>query len=50
MIDSDEQPSRPNKSTEPAAVTEGHLLELAKKDSMKLVTLDRGIPGALCVG
>ena len=34
----------------PAAVTDGHLLELAKKHSLKLVTLDRGIPGALYIG
>jgi toxin-antitoxin system PIN domain toxin len=34
----------------PAAVTDGHLLELAKKNSMKLVTLDRGVPGALYIG
>ena len=34
----------------PAAVTDGHLLELAKKNTMKLVTLDRGIPGATFIG
>lgn len=34
----------------PAAVTDGHLLELAKKNSLKLVTLDRGIPGANYIG
>jgi hypothetical protein len=33
----------------PKAVTDGHLVELAKKHSMRLVTLDRGIPGALCI-
>ena len=31
-------------------VTDGHLLELAKHHSMKFVTLDRGIPGALFIG
>lgn len=34
----------------PAAVTGGHLLELAKKNAMKLVTFDRGIPGATRIG
>jgi toxin-antitoxin system PIN domain toxin len=34
----------------PASITDGHLLELAKKNSMKLVTLDRGIPGATFIG
>lgn len=34
----------------PAAVTDGHLLELAKKHSIKLVTLDRGVPGATYIG
>lgn len=33
----------------PKAVTDGHLIELAKKHSMRLVTLDQGIPGALCI-
>jgi predicted nucleic acid-binding protein len=32
------------------SITDGHLLELAKKHSMKLVTLDRGIPGAIYIG
>jgi predicted nucleic acid-binding protein len=31
-------------------VTDGHLLELAAHHSMKLVTLDRGIPGAQFIG
>jgi predicted nucleic acid-binding protein len=31
-------------------ITDGHLLELAQKNSMQLVTLDRGIPNALCIG
>lgn len=34
----------------PSAITDGHLLELAKKNSMKLVTLDRGIRGATYIG
>lgn len=34
----------------PQAVTDGHLLELARKNSMKLVTFDRGIPNALYIG
>lgn len=31
----------------PQAVTDGHLLELARKNSMQLVTFDKGIPNAL---
>lgn len=34
----------------PQQLTEGHLLELAKKHAMRLVTLDRRIPGATVVG
>jgi predicted nucleic acid-binding protein len=34
----------------PQAVTDGHLLELARKNSLRLVTLDKGIPGALYIG
>lgn len=34
----------------PQAVTDGHLLELAKKHSVRLVTLDKGIPGAQFIG
>lgn len=34
----------------PQSITDGHLLELARKNSMTLVTLDRGIPGALLIG
>lgn len=30
-------------------VTDGHLLELAAKSSMLLVTLDKGIPGAFLI-
>lgn len=33
----------------PGAVTDGHLLDLARSHSMELVTLDRGIPGATCI-
>ncbi len=32
------------------AITDGHLFELARKNSMQLVTFDRGIPNALCIG
>lgn len=32
------------------AITDGHLLELAKKNSMALVTLEEGIPGGLFIG
>ena len=31
------------------AVTDGHLLELARKNSLRLVTMDKGIPGALYI-
>jgi predicted nucleic acid-binding protein len=34
----------------PQAVTDGHLLELARKHSLRLATLDRSIPGALMIG
>lgn len=34
----------------PQAVTDGHLAELARKHSVRLVTLDRGIPGSLFIG
>jgi predicted nucleic acid-binding protein len=34
----------------PQALTDGHLVELAKKNSLKLVTLDRGIPNSLFIG
>ncbi|MDK3157116.1 hypothetical protein QPK87_11075 [Kamptonema cortianum] len=33
----------------PAQLTDGHLLELAHSSGSKLVTLDRGIPGALLI-
>ena len=32
-----------------AQLTDGHLLELALKSGVKLVTLDKGIPGALLI-
>jgi hypothetical protein len=31
----------------PQSVTDGHLIELARRHSMRLATLDQGIPGAL---
>lgn len=31
----------------PQAITDGHLLELARKNSMQLATFDQGIPNAL---
>lgn len=34
----------------PQAITDGHLFELARKNSMPLVTFDRGIPNALYIG
>lgn len=34
----------------PQAVTDGHLFELAKKHSLRLVTLDKGIPQAEYIG
>ena len=34
----------------PQSVTDGHLVELARKNSVRLVTLDRGIPGSLFIG
>ena len=34
----------------PQSVTYGHLAELARKHSVRLVTLDRGIPGSLFIG
>ncbi len=34
----------------PHSITDGHLAELARKHSVRLVTLDRGIPGALFIG
>jgi predicted nucleic acid-binding protein len=33
----------------PQRLTDGHLLELARVHEMKLVTLDKGIPGALLI-
>jgi hypothetical protein len=35
--------------TRPAHVTDGHLLSLAKGWGGQLVTLDRGIPGAVLI-
>jgi toxin-antitoxin system PIN domain toxin len=34
----------------PQAITDGHLFELARKNSMRLVTFDQGIPNALHIG
>jgi predicted nucleic acid-binding protein len=34
----------------PQSVTDGHLAELARKNSMRLVTFDAGIPNALFIG
>ena len=34
----------------PQAITDGHLFELARKNSMHLVTFDQGIPNALYIG
>jgi hypothetical protein len=34
----------------PQAITDGHLSELARKNSMHLVAFDQGIPNALHIG
>jgi predicted nucleic acid-binding protein len=34
----------------PQSVTDGHLSELAKRHALRLVTLDRGIPGSVFIG
>ena len=34
----------------PQAITDGHLFELARKNSIQLVTFDQGIPNALHIG
>lgn len=34
----------------PQSVTDGHLVDLAHKHSIRLVTLDRGIPSSLVIG
>jgi toxin-antitoxin system PIN domain toxin len=34
----------------PQAITDGHLFELARKNSMQLATFDQGIPNALHIG
>jgi hypothetical protein len=34
----------------PQSITDGHLLELARKNSMLLATLDKNIPKALFIG
>ena len=34
----------------PQDITDGHLFELARKNSMQLATFDQGIPNALYIG
>lgn len=34
----------------PQAITDGHLFELARKNAMQLVTLDKSIPKAMYIG
>jgi len=34
----------------PQSITDGHLVELARQNSVRLVTLDRSIPGSLFIG
>lgn len=34
----------------PQSITDGHLSELAKKNSLRFVTLDRGIPKSVLIG
>ncbi len=34
----------------PQSVTDGHLVELARKHNVRLVTLDQGIPDSLFIG
>lgn len=34
----------------PQSITDGHLSELAKKNSLRFVTLDRGIPNSVLIG
>ena len=34
----------------PQSVTDGHLSEVARKNSLRLVTLDRGIPNSVFIG
>lgn len=34
----------------PQSITDGYLIELARKHSVRLVTLDQGIPGSLFIG
>ena len=34
----------------PQSITDGHLFELARKNSMQLATFDQGIPNALHIG
>lgn len=34
----------------PQSITDGHLSELAKRNSLRLVTLDRGIPHSVFIG
>jgi len=34
----------------PQSITDGHLSELARKNSLRFVTLDRGIPNSVYIG
>jgi predicted nucleic acid-binding protein len=34
----------------PQSITDGHLSELAKRNSLRFVTLDRGIPNSVLIG
>jgi predicted nucleic acid-binding protein len=39
----------PKQIKKPAQLTDGHLLKLAESSGAKLVTLDKGIPGAVLI-
>lgn len=39
----------PSCVTGPKQITDGHLMELADESSMRLATLDKGIPGAFLI-
>ena len=39
----------PTYVTGPKQITDGHLMELATESSMRLATLDKGIPGAFLI-